>query len=193
VIWQLKEIVLLFNDSDSYWTHSLESAINKYLNGVTRIIEDALTLLLVLRAGSRIFECINTLLMKRTIKYKGLSLALLLPSIRCQDHDELDQKPRSCRYRFLSKTRIFRENHVLWYMFLGKSKPEAWWSVIRNSRKGHVSSNCITTSSCYIAYTHTIESATPVSYVHRVDSHPACNFRAEVLDPKNAVDIVQHL
>jgi hypothetical protein len=39
---------------------------------------------------------------------------------------------------------------------------------------------------------HATESVTPVSYVHRVDSHLACNFRAEVLDPRNAVDIVQH-
>jgi hypothetical protein len=35
-------------------------------------------------------------------------------------------------------------------------------------------------------------SLTPVPYVHHADSHPACNFRADVLDPKNALDIVQH-
>jgi hypothetical protein len=29
-------------------------------------------------------------------------------------------------------------------------------------------------------------------YVYRADSFPACNFQTEIIDPRNAVDIVQH-
>jgi hypothetical protein len=89
-----------------------EPVINKYLSSVEQIYRRRSNI--VFSPSSRIhgyliFECISALLVKWTVRYKGSSLVGWAPRVRCRDHHELDPKPRSCRYRFLSQTRNSRE------------------------------------------------------------------------------------
>jgi hypothetical protein len=172
-----------------------------------RIIEGALTLFLVLRAGSRIFECIeSTLLVKRIVKYKGSPFNEQLNTkdhFWCYCHQMHVARITTNWIRshtcttiaFFLELELELEPHVRIMCYSTQSWEVEARSLVNWNTKfmkrifSVVELYHDVFSLCCI---HATKSITLVPYMHHADSHYACNFRAEVLDLRNGVNIDQH-
>jgi len=125
------------------------------LSSVERIyIEGALTLFMVLRAGFADSWRSSVSVRCWWSGQSGInwfSLVRWAPSVHCNDHPELEQRPSSCRHRLLSQTRSSRDT----IRAPGKKRsPKPLGDWYRVNEKGHsASSNCVTTSWSCVAYT----------------------------------------